>query len=263
MERRVYYIELAKALDEVNQQIAEIKIKNPNEYDEGVNYPKLLNELYQIQRKINRMQVVHKYLRMSQETFIAGDITSDAKEIYHTVSSFETLHSIAKKYNISIELILKNNNISSQNLTAGSALKIVQAEANLLEAGKIDIPVYTESGDLIEVLGRDLKNSLEIGDFGDILALTPRNTISQGLINRLTTLAGDYPNEDDFGLDYFSDLKTNPELINNLWKVKIMSQLETDPRIKNVKSLEIEDGEEGSKNIRLVVETITGEEVAV
>ena len=45
-------------------------------------------------------------------------------EIFHTVVKGDTLYSISKKYNISIEEIIKNNNIKGTNISLGQILKI-------------------------------------------------------------------------------------------------------------------------------------------
>ncbi len=45
-------------------------------------------------------------------------------EVFHTVVKGDTLYSISKKYNISIEEIIKNNNIKGTNISLGQILKI-------------------------------------------------------------------------------------------------------------------------------------------
>ena len=45
-------------------------------------------------------------------------------EVFHTVVKGDTLYSISKKYNISIEEIIKNNNIKGTNISLGEILKI-------------------------------------------------------------------------------------------------------------------------------------------
>ena len=45
-------------------------------------------------------------------------------EVFHIVVKGDTLYSISKKYNISIEEIIKNNNIKGTNISLGQILKI-------------------------------------------------------------------------------------------------------------------------------------------
>ena len=45
-------------------------------------------------------------------------------EVFHIVVKGDTLYSISRKYNISIEEIIENNNIKGNNISLGQILKI-------------------------------------------------------------------------------------------------------------------------------------------
>ena len=51
----------------------------------------------------------------------------------YTVKKGDTLYSIAKKYNLSVDILLKDNNLNSPNLSVGQVLKIRTGTTTILE----------------------------------------------------------------------------------------------------------------------------------
>ena len=51
----------------------------------------------------------------------------------YTVKKGDTLYGIAKKYNLSVDILLKDNNLNSPNLSVGQVLKIRTGTTTILE----------------------------------------------------------------------------------------------------------------------------------
>lgn len=59
----------------------------------------------------------------------------------YTVKKGDTLYSIAKKYNLSVDILLKDNNLNSPNLSVGQVLKIRTGTTTILECFEEDTKV--------------------------------------------------------------------------------------------------------------------------
>ncbi len=226
-----YYTQLEDSLRTIQQRIQEVNVTD--EYDTEVDYAKLMNNLYQIERKIIRMLNVHRFLRISKEAFLIGEKPLEYLEVYHTVAGYENIFSIAQKYSLSVESILQLNNISINNITAGTTLKILQPNPAYPLTIREDYSVYGElDGD--KILGQDLPNGLLDDGAGDLWVISPEDTIEQGIINTLTTQSGDYPGEPDFGLDFINKDSLSDDVYLNMLKVKIANSLLLDARVKDI-----------------------------
>lgn len=73
----------------------------------------------------------------------------------YTVKSGDTLYSIAKQYNVSVDDIVNQNNLVSNNLTIGTKLLIPSGKSN-------DIIVYTvQRGDSLWALANNYNTTID------------------------------------------------------------------------------------------------------
>lgn len=239
MDANTYYSYLEKALLKLNEAIETIEKKSTDEFD-SVDYSTVLNSLYKFRRQIVGMQNIHKFHKLSKESFIkkAENKTSNKIEISHTVKDYETPLSIASKYDVSLEDLLEINNLTSSEITAGTIIKVEVESGDDLTQVYNDIPTFgSQEGDL--VLGKDAKINLDVDEDGDLKVLDPEETIKQGIISRLSSKTGDYPLDDTFGLDNLVGSEFPSSLLVNMAMMKISTQLALDSRIKSLNSIEV------------------------
>ena len=252
-----YYEEIEKSLLEVEQKIAEIKnelSRGADEYSD-INYYDILNGLEQTKRTLLRLKAAHKFAKTSKTDFAQLDKHT---VIEHTVASYETINTIAHKYNVTVDSILRNNNINSYEIKAGDKLKIIKETDTITNEEQVNYPTFGElKGE--EIYGRDIASDFATSDNKDILVLSPIATLKQGILNRITTEQGEYPFEDDFGIGFrIGDEKLTDALLT----VKLTYALLSDYRIEDVKNLEVIT-EGNSKIIKAIVSTINNETIEV
>lgn len=235
-----YYNDLEQALKIVDEAIAKTEIKATDEFAR-VNYSEILNRLYNFKRSIERMQVVHRYNKLSKEAWVKQiqQKTPRRIEVAHKVKSFETPHGIAKKYGITVSELLQKNNITTSELTAGMTLYVEIASSGSLNKIYEEIPTFgDQEGDL--VFGKDLGSELKVDTDGDLKVLEPLDTLRQGIENRIYTAAGDYPMLPEFGVPRLAGEEYPEEIIESFHKLKIIAQLGLDKRIQKIEGLEKE-----------------------
>lgn len=248
MDANTFYENLDLALSKLNSGIELIEAQVTDEFDTDINYSEVLDSLYRYKKQIVARQNLHKFYKMSKETFIKNAESGENKkvEITHTVKDYETVISIAQKYNITVEEILQKNNLTSSGITAGVEIQIDVNEKEDTVQTYEDIPTFgTQEGDYI--LGMDAANNLDADSDGDIKILEPVDTFMQGVNNRMKTKNGDYPLEISFGLDSLVGSELPAALLDNLAMVKIVSQLALDKRIKSINSLSSNKSENSIK----------------
>lgn len=240
MDATQYYNDLNKALVLVDGVIAETEAKATDEFAK-VNYSKILNDLNKYRQLITKLLAVHRFMRLSKKGFMknADQKTPKKIELEHTVKGFETPGKIAQAYNVSVESILKKNNITTETLTPGEVIKIEVENSETMQQVFEDIPTFgSQEGDLI--YGHDVSNDLEVGEDGDLEILSNQATLAQGANNRLKTISGKYPLEPDFGIPEIAGTTLPQELLNGLLKLKIVAQFTADKRIREITDIQIE-----------------------
>jgi LysM repeat protein len=234
-----YKSDLETSLAIIGFMMGIVEQKTTDEFD-PINYAEILLNLNVLQQRIKRLLAANKFLKVSEEEFskmFEGKINK-LVEVSHSVTGYDTLMSIAKKYNTTEEKILQKNNILSSGLTAGTEVLIEVESSKGLNKIYDQIAVYgSQMG--MNVLGTDLPNELVEDGIGDLKILTNEETVSQGVQNRIFTRAGDYPLEPNFGIELVGS-EIPADLTNGLLMLKIMDQLENDPRISEVENLEVE-----------------------
>jgi len=236
MDSRSYYIELNKILSELESQVLQISGLNPDVYDTEANYAEILKSLNDRIRAVKRLLAGHSIAKMSKQQFL-GTLTNQTAETTYTVKQYDTATSIAQYFNLSLEDLLKRNSITAKDIIPGKEL-IVPAITQDYGTDVSEIPTFgDQTGKLI--LGNDAGSSFAESGIGDLEILTPENTFSQGVINRLKTLAKQYPGEDDFGLDVFIGSELEQDTLNSLLMVKVLTQLALDKRVESVENLEV------------------------
>jgi len=239
MTHSEYKSNLETSLAAVSYQIGTVEAKATDEFD-PINYAEILVNLNRVQQLVKRLLSAHKFLKISEEQFarMFEGKTDKLVEVTHTVTGFDTLISIAKKYNTTEEGILQKNNILSSGITAGTEILVEVESSKGLNKIYDQIAVYgSQIG--MNVLGTDLPNEIVEDGVGDLKILTNEETISQGVQNRIYTRAGDYPLEPNFGIE-LAGSEIPADLQNGMLLLKIMDQLENDPRISEVENLEVE-----------------------
>lgn len=219
---------LRNTLDKTNKAISQITSMVKDEYDE-INYLSVLKDLHLARVRTEQLLSMHKYYKITPEAYENRD--NNYIEIKHVVRAYETINDIARRYNVTVDEILNYNHITTNDLKAGSVIKV--AIKPIYNTDIIaDIPVYTQDIAGQEIYGRDI--SLEdIGANGDLAVLDPVNTLKQCIINTITTERGNYP-ADDFGVDWDRNSSSN------LWNVKVREYLLNDYRLQEVNNLDIQ-----------------------
>lgn len=237
-----YYKQLEESLKQIDLAIVDVQRSMTDEYD-SVNYAQMLADLENTRRNVLKMLAVHKFMRMSKEAFIAKSESPTSQKINttHTISQFETPMGIALKYKMTLEDLLRKNNITTPEFTPGLVLKVeIDDNSGMGELTKIydDIPTFgTQEG--ISVLGKDAGNDLKCVD-GDLKILGPQDTVAQGVMNRLTTDSLAYPYEDEFGVRSLVGSELPSDLIQGMYLLEINNQLSLDKRIESIESLAVE-----------------------
>lgn len=238
-----YKSDLETSLRIVTYLMGSVEANATDEFD-TINYSEILFNLNLLQQRIKLLLGASKFLKVSEEQFsqmFEGKVNR-LVEVTHTVTGYDTLMSIAKKYNTTEEKILQKNNILSGQMEAGVQLTVeIESSKGL---NKIYNEIATYGSQLgMNVLGTDLPNELVEDGIGDLKILTNEETVSQGVQNRIYTKAGDYPLEPSFGIGQLAGSEIIPaDLANGMLMLKVVDQLENDLRISEVESVEIEWG---------------------
>jgi LysM repeat protein len=257
-----YYNTLETVLTNVKARILQVENLNPDELDQTTDYSFILFKLYQAQRKIERMLAVSQYLRVSKESFLQGTQPFQSVEISYTVTSFDNIFNIAKKYSTTVDAILEINNVTIAEIKTGDVLRILVPSQIQSSAITNNYPVYGSlDGDAI--LGVDLPNKLIDNGNGDLALLSPEDTIRQGVLNTVTTRAGDYPGE-SFGLDYMNREGVSNNVYQSLLMLKLNNLLEADARINSVGNITLTNNQDkNSIQGTFSIETVNKQDITV
>ena len=223
-------------------------------------------ELYNIQNLYNKLLLLynlHKFFKLDKETaekmLIAYDRGDTSMKIImstvHTVTEYETIETIAQKYNLDWQDIAEFNDVSPLDIEPGDELEIpYETDPREMRQAFLDNPVF-DIPEGVKVLGRDLPNELVADSSGDLQVLTYRETLEQGLKNTITTEQGDLPLYPDFGFN--STLKQDfPEDLRfEMLKVNLANALERDTRVLRVPRETIEINRTGDQ-LRITVQVV-------
>lgn len=230
-----YFQSITDSLDSLNKN--RINLGDKSEYDIA-NYS-TLNQFTELTRRILLRQLkAYKFMGLTKEQFedIIRTQKGEKRKIRHIINAHETIFSISKKYGIEAEDVLQLNNLKVTDLNPGTELLIDVKAENIYQ--RIDIPVFAEhSGE--ELLGRDLNNSFSAGASGDFAVLSPRETIKQGVSHITLTKRGDYPLMNSFGISFGEDRSFPEDLADNLIQTEVSNALKSDPRISEIKSIQV------------------------
>ncbi|MHB8841002.1 MAG: LysM peptidoglycan-binding domain-containing protein [Candidatus Aquicultor sp.] len=229
-------------MNQIDLNIVSVLNNMTDEYD-TTNYAAMLNDLNNTRRNILKMLAIHKFMRLSREAFFAKSESPTSQKINttHTVSQFETPTGIALKYKMTLEDLLKKNNITTTEFTPGLVLKVeLDDNGGTGELSKVyeDIPTFGSQEGIL-VLGKDTGNDLKCVD-GDLKILEPEDTVAQGVMNRLMTDSLSYPYEDEFGVRSLVGSELPFELIQGMYLLEINNQLNLDKRIESIESISVE-----------------------
>lgn len=230
----IYYRNLEIVLRTLDIYINILERKKTDEYDQNENYSNMLTKLYAVKRIVERMLSAHKFYRLTKIEFamkLDGKFEGNVI-IEHVIKDYETPQSIAKQYGITLEQLLKNNNEITTNFEPGSTLKIEVDHLNLHSVYS-DVPVFGSQVDR-NIFGVDLTNDLKNDGRKDLHTIKYEDCLRQGIINRVTTEIGGYPLIEDFGLYNIVGTEFPPDLRDAMMSIKLIYQLEGDPRIDTI-----------------------------
>lgn len=215
--------------------------------------------IYQLETDIaelEKQKVRYKFDKMSREEFdIVLKNVAEGKPINlitigktHKLRMLDTLQLLSVVYEVSIDLLLDYNQITSD---AFDDLK--EANGTIQIPIVIDITKRTRYSDLPvfgsvngkECWGSDWENEITLLN-GDIRILGNQATLIQGINNRFGEY-GSIPGyeSETIDLDWGSDY--SPEIIDTLTTAKLSQKLLREPRIREVANIKIEAEELGKK----------------
>jgi hypothetical protein len=256
-----YYTTLEEAVRQIDTAIGltEKEAAGADEFS-GKNYSEMLYGMNRYKGELLRKLAAHRYAKMSKEDFIFRNDNSAAKTLQktHVVKSHETGLTIAKLYGTTLEAILKKNNITTDEITAGKTLRIEVTPASEVVQVYDNIPTYGSQAGML-VFGKDLPDKIEAVS-GEFKVLEPLETLRQGLTNRMMTARGEYPLEDDFGVTEMAGKNFPEELSDSMFLVEVQSQLEQDGRISSIDAITIRT-EGTAKIVEAKLTAVTGAEV--
>lgn len=197
-----------------------------------------------------KLKVRYRFEKMDREEFdvilknIAEgkpiDVITVSKE--HRVRSVDTLQLLSDVYGISVEKILKYNQINPSDFEERSLINAtiqVPVIVNIKERNQYaELPVFGSLNGR-KAWGTDWPNSLQIKN-GDIEVLDNEKTLAQGILNRFGQY-GDIPGHEEYlidtgwGGDYPAELKSSLDV------VKLSEKVLLDKRIKKVDDVQIEE----------------------
>ncbi|MDQ7818683.1 MAG: LysM peptidoglycan-binding domain-containing protein [Melioribacteraceae bacterium] len=237
MNATEYYKNMEESLRLINLAIVETELQMTDEYD-SINYTQMLNDLNNTRRGILKMLAVHKFMRMSKETFSAQEVGVVRKrESVHVVKQFETPVGIALKYSMSLEDLLRKNNITTSEIEAGMTLKVDTNTETFIKVYE-DIPTFGSQEGLL-VLGKDATNDLQCND-GDLKVLEPSETVAQGIMNRISSDAQSYIYEENFGVRNLAGSELPGDLGKEMYLLEVTEQIKFDKRIIEIENLTAE-----------------------
>ncbi len=106
-----------------------------------------------------------KMQKLSVETLFSPQITEDSMQ--YVVKKGDTLYAIAKRFNTTVDLIKKVNNLQSDNLAIGQKLKVVVAKFSILVEKSRNMLTLMKDGEPFKIYavstGKD--NSTPVGTF--------------------------------------------------------------------------------------------------
>ena len=196
-----------------------------------------------------RLQKIHKLFRMTKEQLIQKSQGETAPNYtVYEVRSYDTIHSVARKFNVSIEDILRANNITASEFEDQTEILIPQLSTNVITVYE-NVPTFdTHNG--IKVLGTDLSADCTVDANGDLKVLDEVDSFHQGVTILINTEAGTIPLEDGFGGAPKIGKEYPQEIISNMITVNLLNSLSQDGRIKDVNNIILEKQNQGDYLIK-------------
>lgn len=231
-----YYNDLNKALIIIESNINSLEVVEKDEYN-FVNYSLILNKLYTTKRMIERYLNIHKYYRLTKEEMIKRiDNQSNSKvKISYEVKEYENAQTIAEKFNMELESLLRLNNILSSEIESGKKILVETTDFNLITQN-FDIPTYGDQTDT-NILGTDISVNPQFEN-NDFQVLGNIETLEQGIRNRIRTFKKEYPAEPNFGIQNYINMPD--DLNNSLRLVDIIDQVKKDGRVQEVLDAQVQ-----------------------
>jgi len=252
---QTYYSKLQQALETFDEVIDRFETDKTDEYDK-VNFSAILHNLYLARTNIEHYNNAHKWFRLSKEDFIKQMVYSLANTVeqLHIVKEYETPLSIAEKYKVTLESILKKNNITTSEFTPGRIIKIETSNLSQKEIYQKIMTYGDQTNDL--VFGNDFPNEITVDGQGDLFAIESSETLKQGINNIINSDIGSYPMEPSFGVDRLIGNEMPTELRENMISVRIAETVEADKRIKAITDIKFEEG-----NANITARTIKNQNI--
>jgi LysM repeat protein len=231
-----YFDKIQQAVDSINK--INHDTLNRTEYD-NIDYATSSKIRETALRILYRQRSMYKFLGLTKQQFdeILLNGKGNKRKVRHTITTIDTIFSIAKKYGVSAEDILTSNNLKASDIIVGKEIDIA-INANITIQRNQEIAVFAEHrGE--ELLGRDIISNCAPDITGDIAVLQPQETLKQGIRNRLNTKQGEYPLNSSFGINYFKESQLPEDLTDNMIINQAKQTLESDPRISRIVNISL------------------------
>lgn len=233
------------------------------------NYDDLIYQLEGTLFSLKKSKKQYWFDRMSKEEF--GKVLQNIMEGKppklitltkdYKVTAFDTIHSVAIKFGITVQSILDYNKISDsdfENLKEINATIKIPTHVNIKDQTVYDNLLVFGSQSGKNAWGKDWANDIVFKE-GDIEVLDNDQTLKQGLLNRYGDFA-DIPGYENQTIELPIGSDYPPDLISNMLAVGLSVQFERDPRVREVKNVIVEETDLGKK-IKVVILPINQDSV--
>ena len=221
------------------------------------------NYIYDVEGKVSyvrQLQSLHKFAKLDKEQrvllFAGNDVERIVGTKNYTIRTADTPESIETNNNVSWQKIMQFNNISPLDLIPGQEI-VIPYNRNDVTADNIFLnnPVF-DSHVGSKALGADIENepTLDIAT-NDVNILSHADTFSQGITTLLSTAPGEIPDHNTYGLDLEIGKDFPDGAKERFIEMRIKQGCATDPRIEEVRSIQIERVQSGYE-VTLVIKPI-------
>ena len=238
-----YYVELERGIniyEDICTDITREMNKSVHPAFEETDWYGILANLRTAIDVLNKMKNVHMFERVSKEQldqlFSAHSIDASTGKIVfgitHNIASYETPRSIEVLYGVSWVDILEYNDITAEEFESLDTV-IIPVPLERLKSATTNIMTFGDQAGL-NVLGKDISETLEEDDTGDLKALAPAESFAQNINNLANSQKGSIQYYEDYGMDIDVGEDWAEEAYEGLIQIRIMSSLKKDPRVKEV-----------------------------
>lgn len=195
-------------------------------------------------RQVKRLQSLHRFVKTDPATLdgLLSAIDSGQTDlpttrvITHQKSGWETPRSLEYLYGVPADQILSFNDLAMDQFDAATEILIPLPSTSLtpMDNGLIFGP---QTDDLF--CGTDVAPDLHIGNDGDLVKLSPLDTVKQTVQNVMSSEYGDIPFYETTGLDHYAGSDYTTDVVQQMLQYNVANLLAQDTRIAEVLSITV------------------------